>query len=84
LGVTGQTGLGFDLTIKVNTASPVVVATFPGVNYTNVGSLFVGNAEGLDLQGIPLIAEASNFTVNGTVWSSGADEYFNVGAVITG
>lgn len=79
----GGVGLGYDLLVYVNTSSPTLVATFLGVNAFNAKGLFIGNTEGLDLQGIPLVVKAQNFTVNGVAWSSGTYK-FNIGAVITG
>lgn len=84
--------LGFDLTIQAETGSGptwTTVATFTGLNFTNVGGLFIGNAEGLNLQGLKLRAVASNFqtitpsTLATTAWLSGS-QVFNIGAVITG
>jgi len=84
--------LGFDLEIDAETGSGPTwtkVASFPGLNFTNVGGLFIGNAEGLNLQGLKLRVIANNFqtvtpsTLAVTPWLSGS-QHFNVGAYITG
>ena len=69
----------FDLTIWAVVTGPAVVqvAFFPGLTYSNVSGLFIGNTEGLDLQGLVLVAGVSNITNPGGLG-------FNVGAVITG
>jgi|SRR5665213_894388 len=65
-----------DITIfAVTNAGNVQVAFFPAVTYKNCGNLFVGNSEGLDLQGLSLVA-STNVTAGSTA--------YNVGAVITG
>ena len=80
-GVVDDT-LSFDLTIKAHTsASDVVVATYTGLNYSNVSSLFIGNQEGLDLQGLSLIAVTANLKTNGTTYNT--TSAYNIGAVIT-
>lgn len=56
-----------DLTIYVvTTGGNVVVGTWTAalgtkLTYANVGALFLGNNEGLDLQGLPLYATVANF-----------------------
>jgi hypothetical protein len=66
-----------DITIfAVTSAGNVQVAFFPAVTYSNCGGLFVGNSEGVDLQGLSLVA-STNVT-------AGTSAKYNVGAVITG
>jgi len=67
---------GCDLDIFANTSGgDVNVGHFPGLNYANVGGLFIGNNEGVDLQGLQLKAQISNLTNNHTI---------SVGVVVTG
>lgn len=69
--------LVMDITIRAITTagSHVVVATFLGVTYKTASGLFVGNNEGLDLQGLSLTCQ-TNVTAGATV-------PYNVGAVRT-
>jgi hypothetical protein len=74
--------LSFDLTISAQTnAGTVALVTFPQVSYANSSNLFVGGAEGLDLQGLTLVAVTSNFKTNGSTYNT--TSAYNVGAVRT-
>lgn len=72
-----------DLTIYVVTSGGNVAvgiwtaATGTQLNYKNIGGLFLGNSEGLDLQGLPLYATVSNVTNPNNVT-------IKIGVVVTG
>jgi hypothetical protein len=67
-----------DLTISAVTfTGNVTVGSWTDLTYENVGGLFIGNAEGVDLQGLNLYASVANVTNpnNNTI---------KVGVVVTG
>jgi len=67
----------FNLSIAVKlSAGNSVVANWTGLTPANSSGLFIGNVEGLDLQGLQLVAT----TTSGTYSSA----TYNIGAVITG
>lgn len=67
----------FNLTVQANTSAGwVTVASYTGLTPLNSGGLFIGNQEGLDLQGLNL-----RVTTAGGTYDSAT---YNIGAVITG
>jgi hypothetical protein len=70
----------FDLTISAVVKVPsnptlVAVKTWIGLTYATASGLFIGNNEGLDLQGLTLVATTANY--------AGTAAAYNVGAVRT-
>lgn len=81
-----DTSTTFDMIVQALTASGLVtVATYIGLNYANVGKLFIGNLGGargadgaaINLQGLPLSVTLSNVTNPNTVT-------IKIGVVVTG
>lgn len=81
-----DTATSFDMIIQVLTSAGLVtVASYTGLNYTNVGKLFIGNQGGdqqadgaaINLQGLPLSATISNVTNPNNVT-------IKIGAVVLG
>jgi hypothetical protein len=67
-----------DLTISVGTTTGhVAVQTWTGLTYATIGGLFLGNNEGIDLQGLPLYATLTNVTNPNTTTIA-------IGVVVTG
>ena len=65
------------MTIYANTTGgDKIVGSWTGLTYGNVGGLFIGNLEGIDLQGLQLKASVTN-SRNNTV-------KIGVGVVVTG
>lgn len=62
---------GCDLKIFANTTGgDLLVGTWIGRTYANVGGLFIGNATGVDLQGLQLKAQILNLINSKQIWVS--------------
>lgn len=73
-----DTATTFDLEIDAYTTSGLKsVAVFPGLNFSNIGGLFIGNAEGVDLLGLNLYASITNVINPNSVT-------ITIGVVVTG
>lgn len=80
----GDDTLSFNLNIqaRIGASTWTTVASYIGLNYSNSSGLFIGNNEGLDLQGLELRAVTSSLETNGTTYNTTTN--YNIGAVITG